>query len=124
MLHFLTRAWWQKILPENQNVIKTNLAKEYWEGKYQMGVEQLSRTQGLAKHVEKQREWKLPHVSESEGLAVLGSYSVAQGAIYMYYLSYPILENKDDLPADIYSSNCHFHATTNLQESSTATIFI
>ena len=83
VLHFLTRAWWQKILPENQNVIKTNLAKEYWEGKYQMGVEQLSRTQGLAKHVEKQREWKLPHVSESEGLAVLGSYSVAQGALHL-----------------------------------------
>ena len=48
-----------------------------------MGVEQLSRTQGLAKHVEKQREWKLPHVSESEGLAVLGSYCVAQGALHL-----------------------------------------
>ena len=47
-----------------------------------MGVEQLSRTQGLAKHVEKQREWKLPHVSESEGLAVLVSYCVAQGALH------------------------------------------
>ena len=47
-----------------------------------MGEEQLSRTQGLAKHVEKHREWKLPHVSESEGLAVLGSHSVAQGALH------------------------------------------
>ena len=83
VLHFLTRAWWQKILPAIQNVIKTSLAKKYWEEKYQMGVEQLSRTQGLAKHVEKQREWKLPHVSESEGLAVLGSYSVAQGALHL-----------------------------------------
>ena len=58
------------------------MAKKYWEEKYQMGIEQLSRTQGLAKHVEKQREWKLPHVSESEGLAVLGSYCVAQGALH------------------------------------------
>ena len=63
-------------------MIKTSLAKKYWEEEYQMGVEQLSRTQGLAKHVEKQREWKLPHVSESEGLAVLGSYCVAQGALH------------------------------------------
>ena len=47
-----------------------------------MGEEQLSRTQGLAKHVEKHREWKLPHVSESECLAVLGSHSVAQGALH------------------------------------------
>jgi hypothetical protein len=82
VLHFLTRAWWQKTLPAIQNVIKTSLVKKYWEEEYQMGVEQLSRTQGLAKHVEKQREWKLPHVSESEGLAVLGSYSVAQGALH------------------------------------------
>ena len=63
-------------------MIKTSLAKKYWEEEYQMGVEQLSRNQGLAKHVEKQREWKLPHVSESEGLAVLGSYCVAQGALH------------------------------------------
>jgi hypothetical protein len=47
-----------------------------------MGVEQLSRTEELARHVEKQREWKLPHVSESEGLAV-GSYSDTQGALHL-----------------------------------------
>ena len=58
VLHFLTKAWWQKILPDIQNVIKTSLAKKYWEEEYQMGEEQLSRTQGLAKHVEKHREWK------------------------------------------------------------------
>ena len=47
-----------------------------------MRVKQLSRTQGLAMHKEKQRKWKLPCAPEPEGLAV-GSYSVAQGALHL-----------------------------------------
>ena len=34
------------------------------------------------------------------------------------------LYHEDNLIADIYSSNCQFHGTTNLQETSTAYIHI
>ena len=71
VLHFLTRVWWQKKETELQIVTKT---------KYRMEVEQLSMTQGLATHTEKQMEWKLPCAPEPEGQAA-GSYSVAQGAL-------------------------------------------
>ena len=45
---------------------------------YNIRVEHLSGTQGLAKHTEKQMEWKHPVAPEPEGQAA-GSYSVAQG---------------------------------------------
>ena len=71
VLHFQTRAWWQKIESELQIVTKT---------KHKIREEQLSVIQGLAMHKEKQRVWKLPCAPEPEDQAA-GSYSVAQGAL-------------------------------------------
>ena len=71
VLHFQTRAWWQKIESELQIVTKT---------KHKIREEQLSVIQGLAMHKEKQRVWKLPCAPEPEDQAA-GSYSVAQGTL-------------------------------------------
>ena len=63
VLHFQTRAWWQKILPVVQNVTKTSFAKN-------LGRREAVQDPGLATHMMKQWYWKLSSASVPEGLAV------------------------------------------------------